>query len=235
MDCDGRSARLIAARDVTDRIESERSLAQAKRMLEIAGQSAKFGAWRYCVRRDRIDWSPETARIHDEPEGFSPAVAEGIAYYVPEDRARITELFQACLDRGEPWDDTFQIITAKGRQRWVRSTGEAEYDDTGKIIIVQGSFQDISELVMTRKRAEQSEMLLSIAGRAVKLGGWRVDLKTQKVMWTNGIAAIHELPPDMPPTIDEGINFFAPEEREGAHKALEECIQNGTLLISTQK
>lgn len=228
MDCDGRSARLIAARDVTDRIESERSLAQAKRMLEIAGQSAKFGAWRYCVRRDRMEWSAETARIHDEPEGFSPAVAEGIAYYVPEDRARITELFQACLDHGKPWDDTFQIITAKGRRLWVRSTGEAEYDDTGKIIIVQGSFQDISELVTTRKRAEQSEMLLSIAGRAVKLGGWRVDLNTQKVMWTNGIAAIHELPPDMPPTIDEGINFFAPEEREAAQKALEECIQNGT-------
>ena len=136
IDHDGHRAELIAARDVTERIESEAALARAKRMLEIAGHSAKFGAWRYCVRRDRLEWSTETARIHDEPDGFSPAIADGIAYYIPEHRERVTAHFRACLDHGTPWDETLQIITAKGRKLWVRCTGEAECDESGRVVIL---------------------------------------------------------------------------------------------------
>ncbi len=228
IDHDGHRAELIAARDVTERIESEAALARAKRMLEIAGHSAKFGAWRYCVRRDRLEWSTETARIHDEPDGFSPAIADGIAYYIPEHRERVTAHFRACLDHGTPWDETLQIITAKGRKLWVRCTGEAECDESGRVVILQGSFQDISELVTVRNRAEDAERLLAIAGRAVKLGGWRVDLPSQKVMWTDGTAAIHELPPGTPPTLKDGVDYFAPEERDSARKVFEDCAQYGT-------
>ncbi|GGC24481.1 hypothetical protein GCM10011363_46230 [Marivita lacus] len=227
IDHDGRSARLIAARDVTERIESEAAFAQAKRMLEIAGNSAKFGAWRYDVPKDRLEWSTETARIHDEPDGFSPELADGIAYYVPEHRARFTELFNACLNDGRPWSETFQIITAKGRKLWVRCTGEAEHDESGKVVILQGSFQDISELVTVRERAEDAEKLLEIAGRAVKLGGWRVDLASEKVTWTDGTAAIHELPPGTAPTLKGGVDYFAPEERDSARKVFQECVEHG--------
>ncbi|WP_055687935.1 PAS domain S-box protein [Loktanella sp. 5RATIMAR09] len=230
IDHEGRNARLTAARDVTERVEAERALAQAKRMLEIAGHSAKFGAWRYDVRRDRLKWSAESARIHGEPDGFSPTVDSGIAYYVPEHRERVTALFQACRDHGTPWSETFQIITAQGRKLWVRTTGEAEYDTAGDIIFVQGAIQDISELVTVRERAEEAERLLEIAGRVVKLGGWRVDLQSDEVTWTDGTAAIHELPPGTAPTLKGGIDYFAPEERDAAWKAFQECVQHGTTF-----
>lgn len=51
----GRRAELIAARDVTENVEAANALAQATRMLEIAGSAAKFGAWRYDVRADRME------------------------------------------------------------------------------------------------------------------------------------------------------------------------------------
>ncbi len=228
IDHEGRPARLITARDVTERIEAERALARAKRMLETAGHSAKFGAWRYCVARDRLEWSTETARIHDEPDGFSPTVADGIAYYVPEHRERVTALFHACLNDGTPWSETFQIITAKGRRLWVRATGEAERDESGRVAVIQGSFQDISELVTVRERAEDAERLLAIAGEAVKLGGWRVDLPSEKVTWTDGTAAIHELPPGTAPTLKGGVDYFAPEEQDSARKAFRDCVEHGT-------
>ncbi len=227
IDQDGRRGVLIVARDFTERVESANALARAKRTLEIAGRSAKLGAWRYEVTADGPEWSTETARIHDEPDGFSPKISDAISYYVPEHRDRIATLFQACISYGQPFDETFQIITAKGRRISVRATGEADRDDTGDIIAIQGSFQDISELVTIRERAEESERLLAIAGRAVKLGGWRVDLASQKVSWTDGTAAIHELPPGTPPTIGGGIDYFAPEERESARKVFEDCAKHG--------
>ena len=213
--------------DVTERVEAEKALAEAKRMLEIAGTSAKFGAWRYDVQTEHLEWSSQTARIHDEPAGFSPNVADGLNYYVPEHRDRIERLFWSCLEVGEPFDETLQIVTAKGRRRSVRSTGEVERNETGRIVALHGSLQDVSELATVRKRAEESERLLEIAGRAVKLGGWRVSLTDQKVSWTDGIAAIHELPPGTHPSYEGGINYFAPEERDSARKVFDACAEHG--------
>lgn len=213
--------------NVTESVEARQSLAQAKRLLEIAGTSAKFGAWRYDALTGTQEWSDQTARIHDELAGFSPSVADGISYYAPEYQELITTLFQACLTDGTPFSDRLQIITAKGRRIWVRATGEVERDQNGRIIAVQGSFQDISELMEVRQRAEDSEKLLEIAGNVVKLGGWRVSLDDKSVTWSDGVAAIHELPPGTKPSFEEGIAFFAPEQKEGARKVFESCAKDG--------
>lgn len=141
--------------NVTADVEAARALARAKRMLEIAGTSAKFGAWRYDTLTAAITWSPQTARIHDEPEGFSPTVAEGLSYYLPEHRERIAAHFQACVDRGERFDDIAEIVTAKGRRLSVSVTGEAERDGAGGIVAVQGSFQDISDLIAAQRKADE--------------------------------------------------------------------------------
>lgn len=213
--------------NITDHIEAARTLARTKRLLEIAGTSAKFGAWRYDVASQTQEWSPQTALIHDEPTDFAPSAEAGIAYYAPEYRERIAALFQNCLTHGEPFTGSFELITAKKRRIWVRATGEAERDAIGRIVAVQGSFQDITELITVRQRAEESEKLLELAGRAVKLGGWRVSLADRKVFWTDGIAAIHEEPPGTVPSFDGGIDYFAPSERDCARAVFEACARDG--------
>ncbi len=214
--------------DVTERVESARSLSRAQRMLEIAGTSARFGAWRYDVVSRKLEWSAQTAMIHDEPPGYSPSVEQGISYYAPECRATITTLFEACLTRGVPFVGVFEIITAKGRRVWVRTIGEAEFDEAGRAVAVQGSFQDIDELVTVRKRAEESEKLLAIAGKAVKLGGWSVSLADRQVTWSDGIALIHDLPAGSVPTFEGGLDYFAPKERDEARRVFEACATDGT-------
>ncbi len=213
--------------NVTTSVEATRALARANRLLEIAGTAAKFGAWRYDALNDKLEWSTQTARIHDEADGFSPSINDALLYYVPEYRAQIEARFSACLTRGEIFDEVSEIISATGRRLWVRATGEPECDENGRTVAIQGSFQDVSELVTVRKRAEASERLLEIAGRAVKLGGWSVSLADQKVFWTDGIAVIHELPPGAIPTVGGGMDYFAPEEREEARKAFDDCALHG--------
>lgn len=166
---EGRRAELIAARDVSRLVVAEqaaqaalareeaasRELARTKRLLEIAGTSAKFGAWRYDIACDRLEWSPQTARIHDEPEGFSPSIDQGIGYYASEYRSRISALFHSCVNEGKPFSEILEIISSKGRRSWVRTTGEPERDEAGRIVAVQGSFQDISEHVATQIKANE--------------------------------------------------------------------------------
>lgn len=162
--------------DVSETVESAHSLARAKRMLEIAGKAARFGAWQFDLESERLEWSPETARIHGEPEDFTPSVAKGISYYVPEHRERIARLFRACVEDGVPYDELLEIITSGGRRIWVRSIGEPERDRNGRIVAVRGSFQDISELVSARQEAKElgtrlAETLEHIGDAFVMLDG----------------------------------------------------------------
>lgn len=141
--------------DITRSVETTRKHTQAKRMLEIAGKSARFGAYHYDVVADKLEWSPQTARIHDEPDGFSPELANGIGYYAPEHRDRVWAMLEACRDEGLPFAETLQIITARGRRVWAHVSGEPERDETGQIIAVQGSFQDVTELVSAHEKANE--------------------------------------------------------------------------------
>jgi len=50
-----------------------------------------------------------------------------------------------------------KILTKTGKQVWVRTTGEAVRDESGKIIAVCGSFQDISKLKQTEELLKESE------------------------------------------------------------------------------
>jgi PAS domain S-box-containing protein len=137
-------------KDVTAQKAAEVKLRENAAMLEVAGRMSRFGGWSVDLAAGVCHWSDEVAAIHEEPAGFSPPVEKGIAYYAPEYRDRITEVFEACAREGAPYDEEMEIITARGNRRWIRTIGEAERDAAGKIVRVSGSFQDISD----RKRME---------------------------------------------------------------------------------
>jgi len=146
------------ARDVTARKEIEEASRRSQTLLGIATRMSRLGAWQVEVPSMVMTWSDEVGAIHETPLGFTPTVEGVIGFYAPEFRAGIQQVFEACVERGEPFDVEKQIITAKGRRVWVRVLGEAVRGDTGKIICVQGAFQDISE----RKQAQEETQRLAI-------------------------------------------------------------------------
>jgi len=131
--------------DMTEMRAAETRLARQRQLLDIAGHAARVGGWSVDLAGGVCEWSDVTAAIHGMPAGYSPSVDEGIAFYAPEHRDRIREVFTACAERGQPYDEELQIIDADGQRRWVRTVGEAMRADDGAIVGVQGAFQDITE------------------------------------------------------------------------------------------
>ncbi len=117
---------------------------QAESLLKIAGSVAQIGGWIMDVRTGLVSWSDEVAAIHEMPAGYSPTVDEGIALFVPEYRELIKSAVIECLQDGTPYDLELEKMTATGRRIWVRTMGRAVRDADGKIVRLQGSFQDIS-------------------------------------------------------------------------------------------
>jgi PAS domain S-box-containing protein len=161
---------LAIVRDLTARKQVEQELREYTSLLRVAGRIACFGGWSVNLAEGRVIWSDEVAAIHDRPSGFSPTLAEGINYYTPEWRDKITEVFGACAREGIPYDEELQILTARGRRVWVRAVGEAVRDTAGAIVRVQGAFQDITQ----RKHGEavlrySQEQLRALSARLENL------------------------------------------------------------------
>lgn len=138
-----RYADLEAARGEIDR---------HRQMLDMAGRTARFGAWSIDLASEQVEWTEEVARIHGLDPDFSPSLESAIEYYMPEHREQVRNAVARCIEEGEAWDEEWELLTASGGRVWVRSIGEPVTDDGGRIVGAQGAFQDID----ARKRAEES-------------------------------------------------------------------------------
>lgn len=147
---------MIVSQDITEKKNAELTLNTNFSLLRMAGKTAKFGGWSLNLSDMKITWSDEVAAIHEVQPGYEPSLSEGVQFYAPEWREEIQKIVSDCIENGTSYDAELEIITAKENRIWVRTTGEAIYDESGKIIRIQGSFQNIDERKLAEKALEKS-------------------------------------------------------------------------------
>lgn len=74
---------------------------------------------------------------------------------------------------------------------------------------------------------QASETMLNEVGCMAKVGGWALDLENGTLTWTREVYAIHEVAEGFQPTLEAGINFYAPESRPIIQQAVTRTIQTG--------
>lgn len=154
--------------DVTKQVEAETEVARQRGLLEIAARIAGVGAWSVELPECAVTWSDEVARIHGMSPGYAPTLEEGIGFFAPEYRAHIRAVFDACVSRGEPYDEEVEIIAADGSRIWVRVVGDPERDRDGSVARVRGAFMDITRQRNTMRRLEsQARSLRRLATRLI--------------------------------------------------------------------
>lgn len=141
--------------DVTAQLESAQELHKMATLARLAGRTARLGGWRYDVSTGRIDWDSETFAIAGLPPATKLDVDPIIDLYAPEYRARVREVFRNCLKTGEPFNELAEFIDTRQRRMWVRLIGEAEFDQQGRVTVVQGAFQNVDEIIRARHAAEE--------------------------------------------------------------------------------
>ena len=109
-----------------------------------------------------------------------------------------------------------------GTQKWLFIRAAKRED--GVVV----TLADISERVLAEEKLRRSELILRMAGRMSKVGGWTMEYPSRKVAWTDEVYHIHEVPPDYIPTVNEGLDFYTPECKEIVEHAFESCVRDGT-------
>lgn len=156
-------------------------------MNRIAGRVARLGGWTIELPDHVLTWSDENCVIHDVAPGYKPTLEEGIGYFLPEHRAIVADYVAACAQHGTPYDFVLPKLTAKGRRIWVRSIGEAQRDAAGKIVRLQGAFQDITEQKAAEARSLALETQLITTLESITDGFCLID-KAWNITYTNGQA-----------------------------------------------
>jgi PAS domain S-box-containing protein len=145
--------------DVTAQVEAEAALAQSEALLHAVGQMARVGGWELGIESSTMYWSEEIYAIHEVEPSFRPKVDDALSFFPDDVRPQMLAAIVACIRDGTPWDLEMPFVTASGRQRWVRTQGQAVHQG-GKIALLRGAFQDITA-------SKQAELDLRISEAAL--------------------------------------------------------------------
>lgn len=144
-DTQGRITNFVALKeDITERKRTEESLRRSQELLEATGQVAAIGGWEVDVRTQEVFFSAQTRRLHEVADDYQPTIEGAIDFHLPKFRPQLRSLFDQSISQGTPWQLETQMVTGRGRTRWVQIRGEAVRED-GKVVRIRGSFQDITE------------------------------------------------------------------------------------------
>jgi diguanylate cyclase (GGDEF)-like protein/PAS domain S-box-containing protein len=122
-----------------------------------------------------------------------------------------------------------RMMHKSGHYIWVHASGKLiERDDKGLPKRMIGMHLDITERKSTEEKMLIATQLLNESQQIGKLGGWKLDLKTGDLFWTDETYRIHDTSPEeFNPSVDAGVDYFLPESKEVISKALDEAVNNG--------
>ena len=133
--------------------ESRESLLASEVRLEEAQRIARIGNWDYDVVRDEAYWSDELYRIFGfEPQEFVPHYKTFLRLVHPDDRRILQEAIREASGGAARSSIEYRVVGPGGEVRVVSTEYEPVLDDSGRMVRLVGTIQEITE----RRRAEEA-------------------------------------------------------------------------------
>ncbi|PQJ68944.1 PAS domain-containing protein [Polaribacter butkevichii] len=148
-------------------IQSIKDAESAKResinKLKEAQKLAKVGSWIFNPLNQESEWSEETFHIWGiNPKLGNPKFDTILNQIHPDD----LELHNSSVDKairlGTPFDIEFRILLPNGTQKTLRGLCQPVLGDTGEVVILKGTNQDITEQKRIRTEIEKAEEMYRI-------------------------------------------------------------------------
>lgn len=127
--------------------EAERQSRETRRretLLMQVERMAAIGAWRIDLATKEIIWSDQIRILHELGEGETVGLEDGLLFYPEPDRTRVMNAVKDAMDLGKPFEVEADFITARGRKRRIRCSGDVEIENGAPAHII-GIFKDITE------------------------------------------------------------------------------------------
>ena len=184
---------VLRVRQLTARqAELETTVDERTRQLQQAQEIARLGSWEWDVRSDAVRWSRELYTIFGRsPEHFGATYQAFLECVHPEDRDLVrARVEQAVRDRKYPTFD-HRIVCEDGTVRFIQGRGEMILDESGELLKLVGTAQDVTEQKRVEDELQQAKSAAEAANRAKSefLANMSHEIRTPM----NGIIGMTEL------------------------------------------
>ena len=144
---------LVIVRDITERKKTQQALAESETRFRSLSETVREGFFVYEVDCDRYSYVNPAYRaltgLSDEAD--QPDTSHWLDQVHPEDLERVEASFQRQL-QGHMTDEEYRIILTHGEMLWLRCQSFPVLDESGVLVRIVGTVEDISD----RKQAELS-------------------------------------------------------------------------------
>jgi len=200
--------------------------------LELVFNATGVGIWDWQVQTGELTFNKRWAEII----GYTVDELQPIDFNTwstnlhPEDLIKANNILAQHFDgQRELYEIEARMMHKSGHYTWVQASGKlVERDDEGKPKRMIGTHLDITERKNSEELMSVATQLLNESQQIGKLGGWKLDLKTGDLFWTDETYRIHDTSPEeFNPTVDAGVDYFLPKSKRTISKALDDAINNG--------
>ena len=157
------------AGDITDQVRVQEFLRASEERLELVIQGSNDGFWDGRVLPDEpwssprtpVWWSPRVKTMLGYTDEEFPEVLESWASRLhPDDRDRVFAALTAHIERRDPYDIEYRLLTKGGEYGWFRARGQAIWDETGRMTRMAGSLQCVTDRKLAEDALLRNEQLL---------------------------------------------------------------------------
>jgi PAS domain S-box-containing protein len=190
--------------------------------------------------RALFDESPDGIIVHDERGEILDAnttQADLLGY--PPDELRSMNVAKVEAGFGRPelrslWESMDVGDTRKVEGNHRRKTGaiypvevwisKTELRGQPRFIAIS---RDISERREREREMTRNRDFLEKTQEIAAVGGWEIDLRQDRLQWTEEVYNIHDLPTDTEVTVEDGIDYYHPDDRPALVDAYERLVEAG--------
>jgi PAS domain S-box-containing protein len=154
---------------------------------------ANVGSWEYDTADKTFLWSEHMYRMLGlEPRAEPVPLSLACSHFHPDDRARVWNDVAALLETGQPIENEVRFISAEGKVRVFFSRAIPIADQAGKVALIRGISQDVTNRKDADEKLRKSEALLAQAEQIANLGSWEVAADGASVTWSDNLYRIFQ-------------------------------------------
>ena len=163
----GQCIRLYGSfQDVTERVKSQRKIAEHSKRMALATDSAGIGIWEYDINTNELTWDDWMFKLY----GISPGYFSG-AYDTwerglhPDDKERAEQELHAAIEQHVNFDTQFRIVWPDGQIKHLKAGAVVNYDEHNNPTTMIGVNYDVTESIENeialRKAKEEAEVAVT--------------------------------------------------------------------------